>query len=778
MSRLFATATRLVALWLTSLCLATPQLAQASQVVYRDQDLASLLGHLESSPTAVVTLTLATPATERQEWPVPGKGAKRCPPYQGWQYRGRIETIHFASRGAPSLQVGAQLLVSPSTMLDLIHLEHLACAEGISKSPIWERFAGIEPKPGQAAVAVLAWHGEYGWLERVSGAWLDPKDLPKVLALLPPAKRFSPRDALLAEWSRQPPDLRPEETLAADRPRLAQSLARIGAPGAPALLPPELATPTEEQWLAKAAVAREPLERFTALMFLNRLKSKRSWVALTGLTEKDAAGWPAEPDLTWALQRASEISAAPAELQAFLQRYQLRPLDPARRSALAWRRFLTGQSRDPGPLVHTRAELLATSEQWARANEEQKARGLGHCRQTGKTDLDPMACLLRWGGSLHDMEAGATLQAVRHGWCAGTPNDRVDGCFSWLTPQGTEPGQPRTLWPALLQLTELTAVEQLPLWRKTLPEGHEPLYTRLALGQNSPPWRLARALPVVRQLDAAAADRLRAQLLSDPSPLARAAAIDDLPTAPTETQSLVASILRDREVDAAQALVSAVERWLLPKPKAAALLSPLLQGAVWAVWLQAWQALHKLEPATPWPGAPDLTARDREILALAEQLLTRTKPVRLKLNFASPAPGSPSGKVIRQVVLQLDAQRAPINVANLLLLARKGFYTGRAISRVVPEFVLQLGSPLETMDGGPGYHVPCENHLAPYTAGSVGMALSGKDTGGSQFFVTLAAAPHLTGSYTRVGFLEDLPRSLKVVRDLGPGDVLVQVSEL
>jgi cyclophilin family peptidyl-prolyl cis-trans isomerase len=58
------------------------------------------------------------------------------------------------------------------------------------------------------------------------------------------------------------------------------------------------------------------------------------------------------------------------------------------------------------------------------------------------------------------------------------------------------------------------------------------------------------------------------------------------------------------------------------------------------------------------------------------------------------------------------------------------------------------------------------------------MALSGKDTGGSQFFVTLAAAPHLTGSYTRVGFLEDLPRSLKVVRDLGPGDVLVQVSEL
>lgn len=778
MSSLSAAVARLAALLLALAGLAAPCSARAGQVFYRDKNLADLLRHLESSPTAVVTLTLATPATERKEWPVPGKGAKRCPPYQGWQYRGRIEAVHFASRGGPPLPVGTQLLVSPADMLDLIHLEHLACAEGISKSPIWERFAGIEPKPGQQAVAVLAWQEGHGWLERVSGAWLDPKDLPKVLALLPPAMRFSPRDALLAEWHRQAPDLRPEQTLAADRPRLVQTLARIGAPGAPALLPPELATPTEEQWLTKAAQARDPVERFTALMFLNRLKSPRSWVALTGLAEKDAATWPAEPDLTWALQRASELGAAPADLQPFLRRWQLRPLDPARRAGLAWRRFLTGQSQDPGPLVKTRAELLATSEQWGRATDEQKARGLALCRRPGRSEHEAMACALRWGGSLHDMEAGATLQAVRHGWCASMPDGQVDGCFGWLHPQGTEPGQPRSPWPALLQLTELVALEHLPQWAKALQLGHRDLAVKLALGQNSPSWRLARALPVVRQLDAAAADRLRSQLLADPSPLARAAAIEDLPVAPTETQPMVAAIARDLEVDAAQALVSAVERWKLTKPQATALLSPLLQGAAWAVRLQAWQALHKLEPATPWPSSPAPTDRDREILALAEQLLTRTKPVRLKLEFASPEPGKPAGKRVRQVVLQLDAQRAPINVANLLLLTRKGFFDGRAISRVVPEFVIQLGSPIDTMDGGPGYHVPCENHLAPYTAGSVGVALSGKDTGGSQFFVTLAAAPHLTGGYTRVGYLEEMPKALAVLRDLGPGDVLVRVREL
>ena len=86
---------------------------------------------------------------------------------------------------------------------------------------------------------------------------------------------------------------------------------------------------------------------------------------------------------------------------------------------------------------------------------------------------------------------------------------------------------------------------------------------------------------------------------------------------------------------------------------------------------------------------------------------------------------------------------APMNIANLVLLAKKGYFDGRLVPRVVPDFVVQLGSPYDTMDGGPGYTVRCENSLNWYGPGSVGMALSGKDTGGSQFFVTLAPASTL-----------------------------------
>ena len=767
----------LLALLMLLFVSAAPQQALAGQVHHEDVQLADLLDGLESGAAAVVTLTLATPATQRQDWPVPGKGAKKCPAYRGYQYHGRVEAVHFASRNGPTLRAGAQLAVTPANMPDLVYLEHLACAEGISKSPIWQRFSGIEPKAGQQVIAVLRWQQELGWLERMSGAWLDVQDLPKILKLLPPGKRFSAVDALRAEWSRKPPAVRPDELDVADRPRLVQTLARIGAPGAPALLPPELATPTEEQWLVKAEQAREPLDRLTALMFLNRLKSKRSWQALKGLTARDAAEWPAEPDLTWALQTAEELSPPPAELTPFLERWQKRPVTAARQAALMWRRFLTGEAKAPGPVVHTRAELLATSEQWGRATEEQRARGLAFCRQAWR-ESEEVACLLRWGGSLQDFELGATLQALRHGWGASSEEDLKRAGFLWpeLQPRGAEPSRGR--WPALLRLMELAAMEQLPQWAKALRPGQGPPDVRLALGQDSPPWRLARALPTVRLLDAAAANLLRDRLLTERSPLARAAAIEDLPTAPTQTSAIVAQIAQDLEVDAAQALVAAVARWKLSPTQAKSLLTPLLTGAAWAVRLQAWQALVQADAATPWPSAPQQSPQELEILALAEQLLTSSKPVRLSLEFASPLPGKPAEQQLRRVVLRLDSYLAPLNVAKFLHLARKGFYNGRAVSRVVPEFVVQLGSPVDTMDGGPGYHVPCENHLKPYTAGSVGMALSGKDTGGSQFFVTLAATPHLTGRYTRLGAVEDLPKALAVLRDLGPGDVLVAVREL
>ena len=70
-----------------------------------------------------------------------------------------------------------------------------------------------------------------------------------------------------------------------------------------------------------------------------------------------------------------------------------------------------------------------------------------------------------------------------------------------------------------------------------------------------------------------------------------------------------------------------------------------------------------------------------------------------------------------------------------LRLARRGFYDGLVFHRVAPGFVIQGGDPRGDGNGGPGYALRCEISQRPYGRGSVGMALSGKDTGGSQFFV-------------------------------------------
>ncbi len=103
------------------------------------------------------------------------------------------------------------------------------------------------------------------------------------------------------------------------------------------------------------------------------------------------------------------------------------------------------------------------------------------------------------------------------------------------------------------------------------------------------------------------------------------------------------------------------------------------------------------------------------------------------------------------IILDLFPKEAPLNVLNFLELARDGYFDGTRFHRVVPGFVLQGGDSQGDGWGGPGYAIRCENSRLQYDRGMVGMALSGKDTGGSQFFITLAPQPHLDGRYTIFG---------------------------
>ena len=92
---------------------------------------------------------------------------------------------------------------------------------------------------------------------------------------------------------------------------------------------------------------------------------------------------------------------------------------------------------------------------------------------------------------------------------------------------------------------------------------------------------------------------------------------------------------------------------------------------------------------------------------------------------------------------------------NFAQLARRKFFDNTSFMRVVPNFVIQGGDPRNDMNGGPGYAIRDEINLQKYTRGAVGMALSGPDTGGSQFFITHSPQPHLDGGYTIFGRVYD-----------------------
>jgi len=124
------------------------------------------------------------------------------------------------------------------------------------------------------------------------------------------------------------------------------------------------------------------------------------------------------------------------------------------------------------------------------------------------------------------------------------------------------------------------------------------------------------------------------------------------------------------------------------------------------------------------------------------------------------------------IELELTILDAPLTVANFVALARRNFFDGIAIHRVVADFVVQDGDPRGDGEGGPGYTIRDEINMRPYLRGTLGMALDWEDTGGSQFFITHSPQPHLDGRYTVLGHVVN---GMDVVDQLAPGDVIRRV---
>ncbi len=117
-------------------------------------------------------------------------------------------------------------------------------------------------------------------------------------------------------------------------------------------------------------------------------------------------------------------------------------------------------------------------------------------------------------------------------------------------------------------------------------------------------------------------------------------------------------------------------------------------------------------------------------------------------------------------------ESAPISVGNFVKLAEENFYDGIIFHRVVPGFVIQAGDKSATGWEGPGYEIISEFSNIPFNTGAVGMASSGVDTEGSQFFVMLGAYPHLNGKYTNFGQLIDGYENLYKIDE---GDFIIKI---
>ncbi|HET6329273.1 MAG TPA: peptidylprolyl isomerase [Holophagaceae bacterium] len=543
-----------------------------------------------------------------------------------------------------------------------------------------------------------------------------------------------------------------------DRARLALSIARIGTPGTPELLPPELAHPTKELWEDLARKAKTPQERFTALFFLNRFKATDALVALDGLTAEDAKTWPKhlhlEAQVATARINGGEVSAS---LQAFLGGLKKTgKVDPVRTQAAQLRLVMAGKEKllQP-PVPATPGAILALMDAWnQRPWADRQAKHLqlwwevshllippppGSRQRPAELDLiglkpsllstDPQKWAL-WSRIWDGLPESAPV--FKSEWPGATPHGPI-------TIQAHLTGKLPFLMSSVSSDSSKSVFES---WSK-IPD----------------PSLASAVLPGLRQVSPTDADSLRAKLLVDLSSVARAAAIDDLPSAPADLDALAKRCYNDSDLESALELFSALDRWKLSPDQQKAVLTPFLQHPDWGWRYQAWLQLRKTDPVAPWPAAPAERPMDKTLLAEAVNLAERGKPVRLRITF--------SGR--RIVTLKLDPTVAPMNVANLVLLAKRRFFDGHRVPRVVPDFVVQMGSPLDTMDGGPGYSVRCEDSTVWYGPGSVGMALAGKDTGGCQFFITTNATPHLTGKYTRLGEVENPDHDLKILDELELG---------
>lgn len=460
-----------------------------------------------------------------------------------------------------------------------------------------------------------------------------------------------------------------------------------------------------------------------------------------------------------------------------------------RGSAEGWRRTILGLLDHPDPLV--RLEALDRAAPWLEEPGSATGGLIAALTDRVRTALDAASTsAASTAGSSND--AVATVKSTDHGVRVALAEGAAalaalaQGAPSILS----EPGDGNLLRAAagsadLLRSASATAIGQIAgptsltgadSWRDLLGE------------------LLADPAPAVRSAAATALLARAATHLPKPAPTSAAAAGGDQPPPPTAALPLTAAEVAAEEAARSLALrllrhsdpgVGAVafgwleEHPVVPYVDLTQILQRALAGGALELRLAAVPALAARAEAEARERGGVVTVLEklasREVDSDATWLVRRAVGEALaRLDRPVPPAGHPRGRrtplIYQQIAqrttrprlveveteagtlrLRLDCPRAPMTCLNFLQLAGQGIFDGTPFHRVVPDFVIQGGDPRGDGSGGPGYAIRDEINRRRYVRGTLGMALSGPDTGGSQFFITHVPQPHLDGGYTAFG---------------------------
>jgi cyclophilin family peptidyl-prolyl cis-trans isomerase len=159
-----------------------------------------------------------------------------------------------------------------------------------------------------------------------------------------------------------------------------------------------------------------------------------------------------------------------------------------------------------------------------------------------------------------------------------------------------------------------------------------------------------------------------------------------------------------------------------------------------------------------------------KVAEIDPQLLPRPAlPVGIDTPIEPARVAMKSGKVF---FIDLRPGAAPLTVARFVRLAKDGYYNGLTFHRVVPNFVIQGGSPAANEYSGDTLYMRDEISSESHSAGAVGISTRGRDTGDAQFFINLVPNPRLDFEYTVFGFVQK-PDD---IQDLLEGDVISAVT--